>query len=186
VRRVDDDKEFVIPADRPVVSLEELTGEDPRVASRGAAHEAFNLVFSLPFGSADVEGFEDPANAWLARPTPPPAAPEVLPLTTHGLGARRLGGLVTMGAGAIGLGFGVGFSLRATHEKDVASPSDSQRGAASRNDRIKNYDLGAGISYAAGGAALATGLLLFFWPEAPHVNARVSAGRVDFGYTKSF
>jgi hypothetical protein len=183
VRRLDDDREFVIPADRPVVSLDELTAEDPRVASRGAAHEAFNLVFSLPFSNANVEAFEDPANAWFA-----PARPDadVPPLQKRWLSTRRMVGFGTLGIGAIGLGIGVTFSVRAANESAASTPLDSQRGAAARNDRIKANNLGAALSYVGGGAAVVTGLLLVLWPEAPRVSAGASAHGFEFGYEARF
>lgn len=187
VRSVDDDKEFVVPADRPIVSLDELTAEDPRVASRGAAHEAFNLVFSLPFSSADVAAFEDPAVEWLKpRPAPDAESSGAIPVPGRGVSARRILGWTGVGLGAVGLGVGVALSVRSGNESSAASPADSQRGAVERNDRIKSYNLEAGLSYAAGGAVLATGLVLLLWPEAPHVSAQVSPTSAALGYATQF
>lgn len=189
VRRLDDDKEFVIPADRPVVSLESLSAEDPRVASRGAAHEAFNLVFSLPFGSADVDAFEDPQDAWLHPRAPMPregTPPDAVTLPSRGMSTRRVVSFGALGVGAIGLGLGIFFSVRASQESGAATPTDSQRGAAQRNDRIEGNNLGAAVSYIGGGALAATGLLLLLWPEAPRVSAQASSSGFDFGYRTQF
>ena len=189
VRRLDDDKEFVIPADRPVVSIGELTPDDPRVASRGAAHEAFNLVFTLPFSNANVEAFEDPADAWS---TPVRPDPDAGPMPKRGMSTRRIVGWGALGAGAVGLGVGVTLSIRAANESAASSPLDSQRGAAARNDRIKTDNLGAALSYVGGGVAVVTGLVLLLWPDPPdvpaaaHVSAHASPAGFDLGYTAHF
>jgi hypothetical protein len=183
VRRLDDDKEFVIPADRPVVSLDELAPEDPRVASRGAAHEAFNLVFTLPFSRANVEAFDDPASAW-ATPTRADAdAPRAEP---SGLSARRVLGWGALGVGAVGVGVGVALSVRAGNESAAGAPLESQRSAAARNDRIKADNLGAALSYVGGGAVAVTGLVLLLWPDAPGVRANASAHGFDLGFFTQF
>lgn len=183
VRRVDDDKEFVIPADQPVVSVDELTPEDPRVASRGAAHEAFNLVFTLPFSNQDVAAFEDPAAAWFA-PRRPDA--DVGPQPRRGLPVRKVVGWGALGVGAVGLGIGVTFSLRAANESAASSPTDSQRGAAARNQRITDRNLAATLGYIGGGVVGVTGLVLLLWPDAPPVTAVPTAGGFEFGYVTNF
>jgi hypothetical protein len=183
LRRVDDDKEFVIPADRPVVSLDELIPEDPRVASRGAAHEAFNLVFTLPFSSANVEAFDDPASAWFTPTRPDAERPEA---QRRGLSVRRVAGWGAVGVGAVGVGVGVALSVRAANESAASAPLESQRSAAARNDRIKADNLGAALCYVGGGAAIATGLVLLLWPDAPSVSAKANPYGFDLGYSTRF
>ncbi len=182
VRRVDDDKEFVIPADRPVVSIDELTAEDPRVASRGAAHEAFNLVFTLPFSIDDVAAYQEPAPVWIG----PQSDADSGTSAKSGLPARKIAGWSALGVGAVGLGLGVTFSVRAANENAASTPQDSQRGAAARNERIKDNNLAAALSYVGGGAFAVTGLVLLLWPDAPRVTASPTASGFEFGYATHF
>jgi len=145
----------------------------------------------LPFGSADVDAFEDPHDAW-RRPLPSPTpaqgglAPDAVSLPSRGLSTRRIVAFGALGASAIGLGLGVMFSVRGSLESDAATPTDSQRGAAERNDRIHGNNVGAAVSYIGGGAAAVTGLLLLLWPEAPRVSAHASSSGVEFGYRADF
>jgi hypothetical protein len=57
LRRLSDDREFVIAPSRHDVRLASLTSQSPRVRSRGAAHHAFSLLFALPFDRQVVERF---------------------------------------------------------------------------------------------------------------------------------
>ena len=54
LRRLDTDQEFSIAPSPDVIAVASLEPSSPRTRTRGAAHEAFDLLFSLPFSSADV------------------------------------------------------------------------------------------------------------------------------------
>jgi len=66
LRRVDDQQEWALPPIGGAVALADLLPQAPRVSSRGALHESFSRLFSLPFDDAFVR-------SWV--PPPPPAAP---------------------------------------------------------------------------------------------------------------
>ncbi len=72
LRRAEDDREFLVAPAPEVVALSDLAESDPRTRARGAAHESFSLVFSLPFDSAVVADYRDPA----PPSAPPPDAAE--------------------------------------------------------------------------------------------------------------
>src|SRR6185295_8048974 len=56
LRRTSDDAEFVIPSSPQVVALADLSMQEPRMTTRGAANDAFQARFSLPFGQRFVDG----------------------------------------------------------------------------------------------------------------------------------
>ena len=57
LRRISDDREIEIPAAPEEIRLAELTQREPRVTTRGAAHDAFSLIFSLPFDDAALAAY---------------------------------------------------------------------------------------------------------------------------------
>ena len=57
LRRLDDHKEFTLPASPDVVALASLTASPEREGTRGAAHVAFSALFSFPFVRDDVDQF---------------------------------------------------------------------------------------------------------------------------------
>jgi hypothetical protein len=185
VRRLDDEKEYALPADQPVARLAALEPSDPRVATRGAAHDAFDLVFALPFGEASVEAYEDPAVAWAAppatgvrldRPTPSPRP-----------GWRRIVGWGALGVGAVGLGVATAFSIASVVEANGISPGESQRDVAQRNDRIDADRTAAAIGFVSGGVLAAGGLVLLLWPAAPTRLIATASPRAGFvGYAGAF
>jgi hypothetical protein len=182
LRRAADDREFVVGSQPEVVALADLPESEPRTRARGAAHEAFSLVFALPFDSAVVAEYREP---------PPPAMPP--PETDDDRHARSAGalrttlGLAALGVGAVGLGVGTYFALSARAESNGASASESQADAVARNDRIATANAGGAVSFVVGGAAVVTGAVLLLWPSAPK-NAQVSLfpGGAAVGYGHSF
>jgi len=52
LRRLSDGQEVTVPASSQKVELALLAFTDPRIEQRGAAHQAFSLIFSLPFDEA--------------------------------------------------------------------------------------------------------------------------------------
>lgn len=159
LRRAGDDKELRVPPADDVLSVADLAPEDGRVASRGAAHESFSALFSLPFDRAVVDAYEPP---------PIESAPEVDAATPMpagaGLGARRIVGLAVAGAGVALVGVGVAGLVTASAERDAIGPNTPQSEVAGGNDRISTWNTVGAVGFVAGGAALATGALLFFWP----------------------
>ncbi|NMO16356.1 caspase family protein [Pyxidicoccus fallax] len=154
--RVGDATEFPVPAAPDVVSLDSLSAEPVRVASRGAAHTAFQHIFTLPFGQESVAGFQFPPLSPLMPPEP----------GARGLwAARKPVGWSALAAGAAAAGVGLWSTLEARDLRDGITPSMSQAEAASRNRRIRSLNTRGGLLYGLGGAAALGGALLLLWPR---------------------
>jgi hypothetical protein len=176
VRREDDDAEFVLPLSPQVVSLADLEPGSPRVATRGAAHEAYRLAFSLPFDRAVVDTYVQPSEGVSASPEPPPdtAAPW-----------KRAIGWSAVGFGATGVGLGVALEALALGTARNAPPGESQAATSQRNARIGSLNTGAAVGCVAGGASLATGLVVLLWPDS-HLRLTASPTVATVGYSGSF
>lgn len=184
LRRLDDDKEFLLPAGVPVVALADLEPEEPRVAARGAAHEAFNLVFTLPFDSQAVEAYAEPS---FERPPARDTATQSRHVTSAASPLRRVVGWSSVGAGVAGVGVGVALSISAVTIAGGGSTLESQVATNERNDRVIAHNTGAAIGYVAGGAVVATGLVLLLWPHAPRgVAGGVSSTGASVQYELQF
>lgn len=184
VRRLDDDTEFVLPPDREVVALADLSPEQPRARTRGAAHDAFDLVFTLPFDQGAVTGYEE-RELDVAEAGPP--APQAGAESTSGPSTRAVVGYGALGLGAAGLAIGVTYGVLGITESNGSSASESQRDASARNDRIARDRTVAVVGLAAGGALATTGLVLLLWPSAPRgLRAQVSPAGASIGLTREF
>jgi hypothetical protein len=206
LRRVDDDAEFTIPSSPPVVSLAALESAPARVASRGAAHEAFGLLFVLPFDRRAVENYvELPHASEPGAPTipetsvalPPPlpvSLPAPVPMPTASIPKKtslsprgRALAWTGVGVGAAGLATGVALSVMAIDISHTTSSTLSERAAATRQSTVTAGNTGAAIAYPVGGVALAAGLgALLFWPKAPHVEVTPVGSGAYVGYSTAF
>lgn len=157
LRRTTDDRELRLPALGDVVSVAELSDEPPRIASRGAAHEAFSSLFALPFDASVVRDYQPP--------TPPPPDADEPPPSASGPGPRRLVGLGLGGAGLVSAGAGIAFALSAKRASSLPA-SASQLDAQVANERISRENTLAALFVGAGAAALAGGAVLWLWPTA--------------------
>jgi hypothetical protein len=174
VRRADDDTEFVLPSAPDVLFLSDLAESPARVASRGAAHEAFHLLFSLPFDRGVVAAYVDPPAALPVRAVPDDATPG---------GTRRVLAWSAAALGGVGVAVGTGLAIAAANVAAGSSGQESQASVADRNARISAFDTGAVVSFIAGGLSIATGATLLLWPAAPRLQASVvpSGGYVGYG-----
>ncbi|MBS2011676.1 MAG: hypothetical protein JST00_02085 [Deltaproteobacteria bacterium] len=182
LRRLDDDTEYLLPSEKPVVVVADLAPETPRVHARGAAHEAFELVFAMPFDEGVV-------SAWVEPPLPPePPSVDTEPAPDpRARAVRRTLGWTALGVGAAGLAVGTGFSIASIAESGASTPAESQRDAALRNERIERERTIATVGWIAGGTLAATGLVLLLWPGAPSgVRATASAHGGQLGFGGSF
>ncbi|MFP2925805.1 hypothetical protein ACLESO_11420 [Pyxidicoccus sp. 3LG] len=172
--RVGDDTEFPVPAGPDVVTLESLSAEPVRVASRGAAHAAFQHIFTLPFGRESVTGFQFPS-------APPP-------MSEPGFwGTRRSFGWSGLALGAASTGVGLWTTLKARDIRNGVTPELPQQEAAARNDRIRRLNTTSGLLYGLGGAAALGGALLLLWPEADTLPlASVSPDGATLGVSGAF
>ena len=177
LRRTDDDREYLVPPGPEVVALADLPEGDARTRARGAAHESFSLLFSLPFDGEAVAAYREPAPAVAS----PPAPDDVSSSRT-----RKTIGFSALGAGALGLGVGTILAISASSASS-GSAGESQADAASRNDRISHLNTASAVSFVVGGVAAGTGIVLLLWPSASkNVQVSVTPLGAQFGYTASF
>lgn len=173
--RVGDATEFPVPAAPDVVSLESLTSEPVRVASRGAAHAAFQHIFTLPFSQESVTGFQFPS----PMPPTPPAG--------RGWSTRTWLGLNGVALGGASAGAGLYATLKARGLRDGITPDMPQAEAAARNSRIRSLNSRSTLLYGLGGAAVLGGTLLLLWPEAEALPmAAISPDGATFGIAGGF
>jgi len=83
-----------------------------------------------------------------------------LPQTTPGR-AFRIAGVVALGVGVAGVGAGLGFALAANHLGDELEASSTSYQRSKERTRA-NYATASLVSYAAGGACVAGGVLLYY------------------------
>ncbi|WP_254627953.1 hypothetical protein [Myxococcus sp. CA040A] len=155
LRRVEDEAEYLLPTTQDVVHLESLSAEAPRVASRGAAHAAFQHIFTLPFGRDFVAGFE---------PRPPPLT-LVEPDGGGPWSWRKPLGWGALTLGTLSLGAGAWATLEAKSQRDGITSGLPQQEVARRNGRIHDLNTTGGLLYGAGGLAVLSGALLLLWPD---------------------
>jgi hypothetical protein len=153
LRRISDETEWTLESAEDRIELASLEAHEPHAALRGAAHESFGAIFSLPFDHSNVTGYAfrklDAPRIWFG---PTPARQK-----------RFVAGGVLLGAGVVAALSGMGLSLAAdaVRSRDVIS----QAQAASRNQQIDAYNAGAITLYSVAGAAALAGAILFAWPD---------------------
>jgi hypothetical protein len=149
VRSMDDGKELTVPASDESLALVASEFVDPRVAERGAAHQAFSLIFSLPFDRTSEN------LVVVGRPSPPakPLSKRKVVLWSSGVGAA---------VSAIAGGLLLWDASRLRNEAQNAS----QQHAAQLNDGIRSRNVEADVAFAVAGAALTTGIVT--WLLAGH------------------
>jgi hypothetical protein len=174
LRRSDDQEEFVIPPSDAPVELASLEPTTPRARARGAAHDAFSVIFALPF-DAEVESHY----VFHALPDP----------YVETLADRRLRLRHRLGWGAIGLGgasliSGIALTLSANSLRDANA---SQQDIAANNHQIEIRNIAAGVLYGVAGATALTGvLLLVLQHRHVPVSAFVGPNGGTLGYAGSF
>jgi hypothetical protein len=168
LRHVQSGTEYQVEGAEPEVHIARLTPKLTPARTRGAAHHAFNLLFSLPFDQQAVAGyrFVDINITVSLRDEPPPPA---RPAWRRG---SAIGLLVIAGAAAVGSGFQVVDSRRLADR--AARASQEQVPGINRdieNRRTQAKWLAAGALVGAAG-----GLLLGWWPSPPAVPSVAAAG----------
>jgi hypothetical protein len=152
LRRLDDQQEFVLPAAGDPVVVSGVLPAVRRSSARGAAHEAFSLIFTLAFDRAVVARYE--------------AAAVARPVIADAPGRASWRSPVAVGLGALaaaGGAFAIQQGLHARSLGDHVPAAESQVDASARNDRIHASQRNA-ILLGAGGLALAlaaAGILLW-------------------------
>ncbi len=180
LRTANDDREYLVSPGPQVLALADLAEREIRTRTRGAAHESFSLVFSLPFDNAAVASYREPP----PPSAPPPDGDDVRRSSKAKL--RKTLGLAALGVGAVGFGAGAYFSLSANAASDSPA-NESQADAVARNTRISGLNTAGIVSFVVGGAAAGTGLVFLLWPSAPkNVQVSLSPGGGQVGYVGSF
>lgn len=149
LRRADDAVEYVIPDSAGPVRIAELTPRVPTVRERGAAHAAFEQLFSLPFDEGVVSMFQLSSEPAATEPPRPWTRIAAWPVLGTSLLTLVAGGTVTAVA-AVTL-YGI-------------VPEDSQQSVAEKNRHIHNENVAAIVLFSIAGASAATGLGLLLWP----------------------
>ena len=168
LRRPQDESEFVIPPLPDVVEVANLAPERAPVQSRGAANDAFNKLFALPFRPEDVRDLH-------LRPAPdlvvpPDESGPPVPWT-------RYAGMSLIGVSVVSGAAGLITLLSAGSVKDEVGPNANQVEVATVNDTIFTRKLMGGLELGVAGVTAFTGLALLLWPSAPAtVSAQVSHG----------
>ena len=160
VRRQGGGREVVIRGRHEVTRLSDLDSRPVMVASKGAIHIAFGMLFSAPFGEADVAVYR----AEVARSGPREgAAGAAVPIDVDvDAGARAPGpargrtaaGIAALTAGAIGLGLG-GWAI----ERSIAAQGADQQHRVEINHTITRLRTASALSL--GGAAIAGAIWLW-------------------------
>jgi hypothetical protein len=184
VRRTGDDAEMELAPGAPdVVAIGELEVGSRRVASRGAANDAFRLLFSLPFDRAVVDRYVAlPPDEAISVAGGSPADVVRTPSPRW----RRVLGWTFLGLGVAGLGTGAALSVSALVQRSGASSQTSQLDASHINARISSFETGADIAYIAGGALAAAGGALLLWPTPRPLRAGTGSVGLLLGYDGRF
>jgi hypothetical protein len=146
LRRLTDGQELTVPASDQKVELALLAFADARVAERGAAHQAFSLIFSLPFDAARKD---------LVLTVAPPDQPATRPRRAWVLGALGAGTIITATVGGALLW-------------DASSKADEARHASGTrtsylNGRINTRNAQATVAFALAGAGVTAGAILWLF-----------------------
>jgi len=175
LRRVRDDHEVVVPLVPTVVAVAELTPEEGRIAERGAANDAFESLFALPFDRSVVQSFRFKPLATESDEGTAPAKPQ----------ARRYIGFGMLGLSALGAGVGTWGLLHASSHQERVTTLSSQADAARENEQIKLGNWSAGVGYGVAGGALTAGLMLLLWPD-HGAELRIEPGQAMAGFHGTF
>lgn len=181
------EREYAVSPDAEIVALASLDDAEPRARSRGAIHEAFQMLFTVPFDRSAVDEYREPSPEELAAAradgagSPRDAASARL---TPRSSTRRTVGWATLGGGAAGLATAGALALASSSVASGAGANEAQADIADRNDRISTLNTGATIGLVAGGVAALVGGALLLWPDpkgAPAVSISRDGARLGLG-----
>ncbi|HXI59197.1 MAG TPA: hypothetical protein VNO55_24185 [Polyangia bacterium] len=174
-------REYQVTPNPGRMRLSALASAKPHVRARGAAHEAFLMLFSHPFDAAAVNGFRLPPDGDGEQDVPPP-------LSERAQRRHRLG-KVALEIGVLGAALAGGCYGAATLIKGSDSHADSQTTTTGRNSWIRGLNVATWTLAGVAGASLATGAILFLWPDRPEPPVTATAlpgGGAVVGYRGTF
>ncbi len=163
LRRVGaNDTEFAIPATPDVVSLADLSPQEPRFTSKGPVDRAFRLIFSLPFDEQAIAEYvrNAPSDADVVEVNRDDAGP--MPLWREAAATAAFGVAVAAGVGAVSFA-----KTSLQRQREANNQSTPQTNTDSLNHSMDNWRHLAELSAGVAGAALLTGAWLVFAPRAP-------------------
>ena len=153
LRRVGDDEEYLLDGAADVLAVADLRPQVSTAQARGAAHESFSLLFTLPFSQGEVDGYV------VSRPL----------VSIERTDARRSSSLrrpIALGLLGAGVAAGIGGTWAVLSALNLQRSSvDNQAQTYAVNQDIERRNEWARALYVAGGTALATGALLLLWPQ---------------------
>jgi hypothetical protein len=182
LRRAAEDREYVLPPAAGILRTAELVLQDSRVGARGAANDAFNTLFALPFGADVVASYRPPEDEEV-RPAPEVAV--AAEATRSGISSRTLLGSGLAVAGAAGIATGVAALMSASSLRAHIKSDDAQDAVAAANAQITARNRLGGVLLGVGGAALLGGAAMLLWPDAP-AQVTVSRDGLMAGWRGSF
>lgn len=156
LRRMGDGREYRIDSMPEVVQLAALTPQQARTADRGAEHEAFSLIFSLPYDRQVVDAYDFQAPVLLE------AEPARRKPTW-----RRVAGWSALGLAGASLGGGLWTTLSAREARSGNRATLPHAEAMGQNQRIRTLNHRSTTLYVAGALAAGAGLGMLLWPGAP-------------------
>jgi hypothetical protein len=181
LRRTDDNQEYrVVVGGKDVLTIEDLDAGAPHVASRGAAHEAFNQTFSLQFDQGVVQRFD--ALSWDVSTTVQGEGGRWWRQSAAtSAGWRRPATVIALGVGGSASLAAAAFALSSRGLHGGAISEDSQASVAARNEKIEFRNSAAVICGGIAVTAIVTGAVLLLWPRAnpprrPMIGAILSSG----------
>jgi hypothetical protein len=135
------------PSAEPVLRLSELEARPPRSGSRGAAQDAFRLLFAAPFGPDDVTGYVPPSLDEIMVSIQKEIDSKSLSAWFYGGGVLAATGVVLVAGGVIG----------ALASESVLQTPTADGGNKEAARSVGLWSLGGAL---AGAAVLATGGIL--------------------------
>ena len=129
------------------------------MTTRGAANDAFQALFSLPFGQRVVDGFR------LGPGVPEDAPSDVAKRDGGGSRFRSYAGVTLLSAGVIGAAASIyGLESAVALNKGLGDGGTGQA-AADVNEKARTRTLVGAIGLGVAGTAAVSGLVLLLWPE---------------------
>jgi hypothetical protein len=155
LHRLGDEAEFPIPPGPEPVSLADIPPQEPRNRTRGAANDAFEGLFSLPFSNRVVQSFA-------LRPWQPIARD-----TTTQLPQWRLyTGISLIGVSTVSV-IGASASLLSASDYRASLETAPAAQRPELNDKINSRNVWATVGFTTAAVTAAAGLAVLLWPNAP-------------------
>lgn len=178
LRRKGEDREYVLPPSVAALRTADLPLQESPAAVRGAANDAFNTLFALPFGSEAIQAYQ-------AREDLRINAEELEDRARQRARIRNLAGIGLGITGVAAITGGIITYLGTRSLQQGVSDQAPQSEVAETNRRIGARNTTTAVLLGTGGAALGVGALLLLWPETP-VDLTLSAGGMSAGWRGSF